>query len=59
MVCPFFADILALCGGEQCSPVRVLKSTKVMGSNGQWRATSGRPYKHCSYVFMLCSGEFR
>lgn len=36
VVCPFlFADILALCRGEQCSPVRVLKSTKVMGSNEQ------------------------
>lgn len=36
VVCPFlFADILTLCRGAQCSPVRVLKSTKVMGSNGQ------------------------
>lgn len=50
MVCPFlFADILALCRGEQCSPVRVLKSTKVMGSNG-------RPQVAPTNIVRMCLG---
>lgn len=42
-----FADILALCRGEQCSPVRALKSIKVMGSNGRPQVAPANIVRMC------------